>query len=40
MSTPLIQNNQASIEDFFGALKVDFANMYIGGGALMGGLVQ
>lgn len=29
-----------SIEDFFGQVKVDFANSFIGGGALSSGCVQ
>lgn len=29
-----------SIEDFYGDVKVDFANSYIGGGALSSGCVQ
>lgn len=32
--------DNASIEDYYGDLKVDFANSYIGGGALSGGCVQ
>ena len=35
-----IANDTASIEDYYGDLKVDFANSYIGGGALSSGCVQ
>ena len=33
-------SNSASIEDYIKKIKVDFANKYIGGGALTRGLVQ
>jgi poly(ADP-ribose) glycohydrolase len=32
--------NGVSIEDFNGSVKIDFANKYIGGGALKHGMVQ
>ena len=35
-----IASDTASIEDYYGDLKVDFANSYIGGGALSSGCVQ
>ncbi len=35
-----IQSDNASIEDFNGSLKVDFANRFIGGGCLRNGCVQ
>ncbi len=35
-----IEQNDTSIEDFYGHGKVDFANKFIGGGALHGGCVQ
>lgn len=34
------ESDSASIEDFTGSLKVDFANKFIGGGALGNGCVQ
>lgn len=40
MGEYLIAPDTASIEDYWGGLKVDFANKYIGGGALIGGNVQ
>ncbi len=40
MSKIFIESDNASIEDYNGALKVDFANRYLGGGALGYGLVQ
>lgn len=36
----MICKNDKSIEEFYGILKVDFANRYIGGGALGYGCVQ
>jgi poly(ADP-ribose) glycohydrolase len=36
----MIINNEKIIEDFDLHLKVDFANMFIGGGVLAGGLLQ
>lgn len=35
-----IEANEADIEHNYGCLKVDFANKYIGGGALIHGAVQ
>ena len=35
-----IKSNNDSIEDFYGHGKIDFANKYIGGGALHTGCVQ
>jgi poly(ADP-ribose) glycohydrolase len=35
-----MQSDKASIEDFIGEVKVDFANKFIGGGALHSGCVQ
>ena len=35
-----ITSNDASIEDFYGQVKIDFANKYIGGGSLTDGNVQ
>lgn len=32
--------DNASIEDYYGCLKADFANKYLGGGALTYGCVQ
>ena len=40
MSDVNIQGPKASIEDFPGTAKVDFANQWIGGGALGKGAVQ
>lgn len=37
---PIISNDDDDIESHFGKLKVDFANMYIGGGCLHSGCVQ
>ncbi len=35
-----LEGDQASIEDYCGHLKADFANKYLGGGALTYGCVQ
>lgn len=35
-----IEKNGVSIEQFFGTIKIDFANQYIGGGALWAGNLQ
>ena len=35
-----IDKNDASIEDYYGHLKADFANKFLGGGALLSGCVQ
>jgi hypothetical protein len=35
-----MESNTASIEDYYGYLKADFANKFLGGGALMSGCVQ
>ncbi len=35
-----IEHDNASIQDYIGYLKVDFANKFIGGGALTEGNVQ
>lgn len=35
-----IEHDKANIQDFIGYLKVDFANKFIGGGALTDGNVQ
>lgn len=35
-----ITQNSDSIENYYGQAKVDFANKYIGGGALHSGCVQ
>lgn len=35
-----IDKNDASIEDYYGQLKADFANKFLGGGALLSGCVQ
>jgi hypothetical protein len=40
MTEPVIKPNHASIEEFTGLAKVDFANKFIGGGALHDGCVQ
>ena len=40
MSQLSIEADNASIEDYYGYLKADFANKFIGGGALMSGCVQ
>ncbi len=40
MSHIIWAEDSSSIEDFYGDLKIDFANKYIGGGALMSGCVQ
>jgi hypothetical protein len=34
------EKDDTSIEDFYGDLKADFANKFLGGGALMSGCVQ
>lgn len=35
-----MESDNASIEDYYGELKADFANKYLGGGSLMSGCVQ
>ena len=40
MSEVIIESDTKSIEDYYGCIKADFANKYLGGGALMGGCVQ
>jgi hypothetical protein len=40
MAPFIIEKNTASIEDYYGYLKADFSNKFIGGGALMSGCVQ
>lgn len=40
MTKLTVEEDQTSIEKFYGALKADFANKYIGGGALSFGCVQ
>lgn len=35
-----MEQDHVSIEQFYGDLKVDFANKFLGGGALMSGCVQ
>jgi hypothetical protein len=40
MSPIIWAGDNQSIEDYYGDLKIDFANKYIGGGALMSGCVQ
>lgn len=35
-----MEDNNVSIEEFYGDLKADFANKFLGGGALMSGCVQ
>ena len=35
-----IKEDTASIEEFYGCIKADFANQYLGGGSLMTGCVQ
>ena len=35
-----IAADNSSIEHYYGSLKVDFANEFIGGGSLIGGNVQ
>lgn len=40
MMPVIFESDSASIEDFTGSLKVDFANKFIGGGALGNGCVQ
>lgn len=40
MTTYDIRSDTESIEDFTGNVKVDFANKFIGGGALVHGCVQ
>ena len=37
---PGITSNESDIEQHYGCLKTDFANKYIGGGALIHGSVQ
>jgi hypothetical protein len=39
MGRLLFQEEDSSIEDYYGCLKADFANRYLGGGALMAGCV-
>ncbi len=40
MKTYNLRSDTESIEDFTGQVKVDFANKFIGGGALHKGCVQ
>jgi poly(ADP-ribose) glycohydrolase len=40
MSKLTIESNEASIENYNGDLKADFANKFLGGGALLSGCVQ
>lgn len=40
MKLPIIAQDKESIEEYFGDVKVDFANKYIGGGSFGGGCVQ
>lgn len=40
MIKPIITKDEASIEEYFGEIKADFANKFIGGGALGQGCVQ
>lgn len=40
MSRLSIEGDEASIEDYYGCLKADFANKFLGGGALLSGCVQ
>lgn len=35
-----VEDDKKDIEDFYGEIKVDFANKYIGGGSLTFGSVQ
>jgi len=35
-----ITTDETSIESYYGQIKVDFANKFIGGGALSSGCVQ
>ena len=40
MRSATVESNKEDIENFYGAAKVDFANKYIGGGAMTNGSVQ
>ena len=40
MMMPIIAENNVSIEDYYGDVKIDFANKFIGGGAFHSGCVQ
>lgn len=40
MVLPIIAENDESIEEYYGDVKIDFANKFIGGGAFHSGCVQ
>lgn len=40
MPLPVIGHDRESIEEYYGEVKVDFANKFIGGGSFHAGCVQ